>query len=117
MIAYLAGPMSGIPEFNYPAFAEHAKYIREQLKYEVISPAEQGFGSFNPGTTGYEEVLNDCVKLVSLADMLFVMEGWTKSNGARAEVMCAAVYNMPIHYIKESQTPGGLRYFEHHYIG
>ena len=36
---YLAGPMTGLPEFNYPAFHAEAARLR-QLGYHVENPAE-----------------------------------------------------------------------------
>lgn len=39
MRLYLAGPMSGLPGFNFPAFHAAAKVLRE-AGYIIISPAE-----------------------------------------------------------------------------
>ena len=36
---YLAGPMTNIPQFNYPRFFELAKVLRAE-GYTIISPAE-----------------------------------------------------------------------------
>jgi hypothetical protein len=36
---YLAGPMTGLPEFNYPAFNAEAARLRA-LGYQVENPAE-----------------------------------------------------------------------------
>jgi hypothetical protein len=36
---YLAGPMSGIPQFNFPLFFRVAKELRDQ-GYNIVSPAE-----------------------------------------------------------------------------
>ncbi|MCY1527250.1 hypothetical protein D9M68_623110 [compost metagenome] len=36
---YLAGPMTGLPEFNYPAFHAEAARLRA-LGYQVENPAE-----------------------------------------------------------------------------
>jgi len=38
---YLAGPMTGLPDDNFPAFAEAAARLRD-LGYVIHSPAEDG---------------------------------------------------------------------------
>ena len=80
MKIYIAGPMTGLPEFNYPLFNAVAKRLRE-LGYEVLNPAE------NPepacGTwAGYMRMA--LVQLVQ-CDLIVLLPGWTESRGATLE--------------------------------
>ena len=101
---YLAGPMTGIPQFNYPAFDEAAKFLRAS-EYDVVSPAELddpetrrmamsspdgalGSGCVNDETWG--DFLSRDVKLIAdECKGVIVLPGWEKSRGARLEVFVA----------------------------
>lgn len=99
---YLAGPMSGIPQFNFPLFHSAAKHLRAQ-GFKLVSPAEQDSkavqdeamksktGSFSAdGKVGGEtwgDMLSRDVKLVSdQVDGIIVLPNWFTSRGARLEV-------------------------------
>lgn len=98
---YIAGPMTGIPEFNFPAFdAAAAKY--RALGYAIISPAEhdRDNGLDVTGMTGdvaelagkfdlAEALLWDLAR-VAECDGIVLLEGWERSSGARAELALAA---------------------------
>jgi nucleoside 2-deoxyribosyltransferase len=91
---YIAGPMSRIREFNFPAFDE-AKTELEKAGWEVISPADldRAFGMDGAGKTGYEKIdpetferiVDQDIEAVRKADALFMLRGWEKSKGATAE--------------------------------
>lgn len=100
MIVYIAGPMRGIPEFNFPAFfaAEEALQGEDRT---IINPARRDIeGGFQwEGTTGNEDLssLNfnlrealawDLAQVLS-ADLVALLPGWRDSSGARAEVAAA----------------------------
>lgn len=96
---YLAGPMTGIPDRNFPAFHAAAARLRE-LGLEIISPAEleweQGLpveGDLPEGST-YGDVLGRDVKIV-IDDVvgLILLPGWEKSVGARIEAFVALQTN------------------------
>jgi hypothetical protein len=94
---YLAGPMSGLPQFNIPAFDAAAKVLRG-LGCKVISPAELDApeiraqylaspdGASLPDTPTWGTFLSRDVKIV--ADQvrgIVLLPGWEKSRGARLE--------------------------------
>ena len=84
MKVYLSGPMTGIPEHNYPAFTA----AREQLRSEgftVLCPAEAGTV---PGWT-WEQYLRRDLAMVLFAHAVVVLPGWEQSRGACLEVHVA----------------------------
>lgn len=100
---YLAGPMRGIPEFNFPAFHAAAAQLRAE-GYEVFNPAERDEADFGkvPAPKGCEhqfaadvglttEQLRrrvfaaDTAWICDHADAIALLPGWENSKGARAE--------------------------------
>src|SRR5512138_2370208 len=77
---YLAGPMTGIPKFNFPAFHKAAAYLRSR-GFFVFNPAEQT----EPTTPRRECFALDCKWICEEAEGIAFMPGWERSSGARAE--------------------------------
>jgi hypothetical protein len=77
---YLAGPMTGLPEFNYPAFHAEAARLRA-LGFEVVSPAE-----INPEGGTWHECMRRDVAMMVTCDQIATLPGWTNSPGAQLEV-------------------------------
>jgi len=105
---YLAGPMTGIAEFNFPAFDAAAAKLRD-LGYVVFNPADNDRykHGFDPtGMTGHEdltgildrrEVLaDDLAWICAEADVVAPLPEWKWSAGARAEVAVARALNIPV---------------------
>lgn len=89
---YLAGPMSGLPQFNFPAFHAAAARLRDR-GYTVINPAELEDGDTSKPWTHY--MRRDIAMLVT-ADAVAVLPGWERSRGASLEVHIARELGMPI---------------------
>lgn len=101
---YLAGPMRGYANFNFPAFDYAAAKLRAQ-GYDVFSPAERdreqyGADIENNPTGDESKVTNaactiedcmeaDCVWICRHSQMIALLPGWEKSSGAQAEVHLA----------------------------
>ncbi len=79
MKVYLAGPMRGLPNDNFPAFHYAAAKLRTE-GYEVFSPAENEAGS---GIRDW--LLTDTAWICQHADAVALLPGWEHSLGARAE--------------------------------
>lgn len=77
---YLSGPMTGIEDFNYPAF--HAAEARWAGAFQVLNPA-RCFG----GEQGlpYEQYMRAAVEMLLQADTVAFLPGWERSVGARFE--------------------------------
>ncbi len=105
---YLAGPMTGIPEFNFPAFDAAAVKLRD-LGYVVFNPADNDrkYGFDPTGMTSLEEVAahgldrrkvlaDDLAWICTEADVVCVLPRWHRSSGARAEAAAARALDIPV---------------------
>lgn len=77
---YIAGPMSGLPDFNYPAFHAAAAVLRAQ-GHHVENPAE------NPAPTcgTWQGYMRMSLRQIAACDCLCMLPGWRASRGARIE--------------------------------
>lgn len=104
MIIYISGPMSNLPELNFPAFHQAAARLREQ-GYTVISPAEIELPQYPKGYVPKDEaearkiwetfMRADIVELMK-ADMVAVLNGWENSEGSNIEIDLALSLGMDI---------------------
>ena len=78
---YIAGPMTGIENFNFPAFNTQADSLRT-LGYHVENPADHGVVD---GAEWADYLRYDLSRLAT-CEAIFLLPGWEKSSGARLEV-------------------------------
>lgn len=82
MTVYISGQMTGIKDFNAPAF-EKAYFDLQNADHFPIMPA-----SYIDGKT-YQEYLRDDLKLLLDCDGIYMLDGWQESKGAKIEHMVA----------------------------
>ena len=88
---YLAGAMSGLPEFNYPAFNAEAARIRA-LGYDVENPAE----NTPPPCGTWQGWMRISLRQMLTCDTVAMLPGWGKSKGALIEYNLAKSLGMEI---------------------
>lgn len=89
---YIAGPMTGLPEFNFPAFNAAEEWLRES-GYETRNPARHGAGE--PGQEWSDYMRRDIPDLLE-CEGVALLGGWEKSRGARLEVTIAEELGMHV---------------------
>ena len=102
MKIYVAGPMRGIAEFNFPAFRAAAATLRNK-GHEVFNPAERDcqrhgtdiskgnehgderLAAAQHGFSLREALGDDLAFICREADAVALLPGWENSKGAKAE--------------------------------
>ena len=92
-IVYLAGPMRGIPHFNFPAFFEAESALRAGgaavRPLLVMNPARMDIQVPLDWVKDFEKGVARDLEAVRAADGIALMQGWQDSVGAKAELAVA----------------------------
>lgn len=101
---YLAGPMSGHDDFNFPAFFKAAELLKAE-GHEVFNPAQKDLDEWGDIETVRKKAnYRDCMRkdlncILDWAEMVVLLPGWEKSRGANIEKQLAEVLNLEIRYL------------------
>ena len=99
MTLYLSGPMSGLPEFNYPAFKTAAERLRSK-GHTVVSPHELPADCLGCANIGHEHSWAEHMRVDLAAlltcDVIVLLEGWQQSRGAQLEKTVAEAIGLRV---------------------
>ena len=89
-VTYCAGPMRGIPQFNFQAFDTASARLRA-AGHTVISPADMDREAGIDPTSDVVPNLRDCMRrdvlaILDYCDTIALLPGWEKSKGCAVEV-------------------------------
>ena len=113
MRVYLAGPMSNIPQFNFPAFFAAAEKLFND-GHDVFNPAQKareraGDGWWEksdgshvnlPTNISYRECLRvDLNWILDHAEAIALLPGWENSKGVKAELALASALGLRVIYL------------------
>lgn len=92
MSLYVSGPMSNLPDNNFPAFHAAAQELRE-AGYTVINPAEIEGAE---GDQWADFLRRDLRAMLAQADGIVLLTGWSESRGSRLEITVARALSWPV---------------------
>jgi nucleoside 2-deoxyribosyltransferase len=93
----LSGPMTGHPDFNYPAFNRAGEQLR-RAGFHVENPAENRAPS--PAPTWQDWMRLSLAQLLR-CDAVVMLPGWWRSKGARIEWAVAKLLGIPVFGVLE----------------
>lgn len=96
---YISGPMTGIPEWNYPAFNNAEKRLIA-TGYEVVNPASL------PKQESWEAYLRQDLMQMLDCDGLALLPGSLGSKGAKLEIHVASSLGMEIKAMAQWEREG-----------
>ncbi len=96
----ISGPISNMPENNYPAFDEAAKRLESQ-GHIPVSPADMGraMGSGHP----WEAYMRGSIQLLLTCEAIAMLPGWVQSRGARLERHIARELGMAVYLVTPTE--------------
>ena len=91
MRIYVAGPMTGYPELNFPAFNAETARLRA-LGHEVVNPAE-----VNPDSNAeWRDCMRADIKVMVDCDAVQLLHKWQHSKGACLEYQIATALGLAV---------------------
>ncbi len=87
---YLAGPMSGYADYNYPQFRAAATFLRN-MGIEVVAPHEHDIDPYDK-LMEWSDWAKLGVEMLLPCEGIIVLPGWNNSRGATFEAMLAYLF-------------------------
>lgn len=107
-IIYLAGPMTGYPDYNYPAFAEAGEQLL-RLGATVINPADNFGGN---QSLPWHVYIGRAISQVLTADQVRFLPNWETSTGAQIEHLVASAMQIELLTIDGREVPREREHLE-----
>lgn len=110
---YISGPMTGLPNNGYDAFAAAAHWLRQNRFENVVSPHEiRADGCIGCGVSWTQETplgtplpphdwnahLRADITALMECDTIVLLPGWPKSRGSRLELTIAMELGMDVYF-------------------
>lgn len=91
---YIAGPMTGHPELNYPNFFLLENKLKDLGFKNVLNPASN---PKDPSKHSWETFMRDAIRMVIDSDVIVFLDGWETSMGANIEIIIGRALKLKIY--------------------
>lgn len=116
---YLAGPMTGYPEYNYPAF-DAATITLRQSGFVIFSPHEvpwpEGHNLMAENDL-WEYMMRQTDVLLNRCNSIILLGGWASSRGAKQELVKGFRNNFHVFTFAHNTLMGWDREYVHAHYG
>ncbi|MET4780838.1 DUF4406 domain-containing protein [Glaciihabitans sp. UYNi722] len=100
MKVYIAGPMTGLPDFNYPAFRDAETHLTAR-GLTALCPADSEQHNTTGAPQPWDWYMRHALRMVIDSDAVCLLPGWQTSNGANLEVTVAEALGLDIRPLDE----------------
>lgn len=105
---YIAGPMTGYPDYNFPAFNEVSTFLTLFKGHEIYNPATS-FGGRQD--LPYDTYLRHAIQMVTMVEGIVLLPGWNRSKGALTESHVGLSIGLQFFTVDLSETQPDIRPF------
>lgn len=96
---FISGPMSGLPEYNFPNFYRMADRLKN-MGFEVVNPADLAIthevAKVIADPIEFRAMLEEEWEALRHCDTILLLEGWENSKGGRSELELALELGLKI---------------------
>ncbi len=120
MKIYISGPMTGYPDYNYPAFFKAEENLKKEYSYilnypniKILNPARIDDDESEKFTKKRSYYMLKSIEMLLDATHIFVLPEWNRSKGAKLEIALANEFNLgflgtPISYYEIESIIGEI---------
>lgn len=94
---YLAGAMTGLPDYNYDHFVNTAARLRQDTSCHIVHTANA------PRGNEWSWYIDMSIKMIRACDAVAVLPNSDDSKGVKAELQEAAQCDIPVFFLPDSR--------------